>query len=761
MAASAISATIAPAAKRRCGLKGKILIPLVCITGFILYTAALVLVTYAERTILETAHETLLNAAEAIGHNVDVQIQRAKSDIVGVAFVPDIKKTLSPTATNGHVSRAEFIEHVSDLLSAFCGVATLYESLYVTSEDGITLASNHPQTVGKQSITNHTWFPESGREDVVATSAPFVSDLTGDMLLTVIKKFTYGGHTGIMAGALQLGNIIAPALAIGKNDNLQVALVTQSGQVLGSRNHANEAELLTDQPWFAAVMQDNQGCTPITHDGEEKMLAYYRLQSTHIFALVIAKRTDLLAPAISLRNLAAGIFFLTLTVACVTIYCTVAPMIRSVRELAHTANKIGSGDLTQSIKTARNDEIGDLASSLEAMLETLKTMIYAAESATKAKSDFLARMSHEIRTPLNAIIGMAYLGLQNKDKEESHDDFFKIHGAATSLLEIVNDVLDFSKIEADKLILQTEPFSLRGIVASTISLVKGNADEKGLALSFSIDESIPDVLIGDALRLSQICTNLCTNAVKFTDKGKVTIAVISEGTPGETVTLGFMVSDTGIGITEEQQEDIFDTFSQADGSITRRFGGTGLGLAICKRLVTLMGGDILVQSNPGRGSVFHFTVTLPVSPEQNIPIAAPRMPAFETAPIKSARILVVEDNKLNQEITVGMLRLMGITPTIVCNGQEAVDVCREQPFDLVLMDIQMPVMDGLEATRRIRKTAGRMRNVPIIAMTANAMHSDRFKSLEAGMNAHLTKPICHAELAETIRLWYANMSYEI
>lgn len=761
MTASPSSETTAPAARRRFGLKGKILIPLVCITGLLLNAATLVLVTYAERAILKTTRETLLNAAEAIGHNVDIQIQRVKVDIAGVSFVPDIKKTLSPTDTDDYVSRAEFIKHVNTLLSAFCSVATLYETLYITSEDGLTLASNHPHAIGRQPFTNRTWFHDAIREDSVATSAPFVSELTGDMLLTVIKKITYKGHTGTIAGALKLNSVIDPALAIGKTDNLQVALVTQSGQVLGSRNHANEAQRLTDQPWFATVIKDDHGCLPITHDGEEKMLAYYRLKSTHIFALTIAKKADLLAPAIFLRNLAAGIFLLTLVAACLTIYFTVAPMIRSVRELAHTANKIGSGDLTQCIKTTRNDEIGDLASSLEAMLETLKTMIYAAESATRAKSDFLARMSHEIRTPLNAIIGMAYLGLQNKDKEESHDDFFKIHGAATSLLEIVNDVLDFSKIEADKLTLQTEPFSLRDIVASTISLVRGAADEKGLSLSFSIDERIPDVLIGDALRLSQICTNLCTNAVKFTDRGKVTIIVISEGTPGETVTLGFVFADTGIGMTEEQQEDIFDTFSQADGSITRRFGGTGLGLAICKRLVTLMGGDILVQSNPERGSVFRFTVTLPVSPEQNIPIADPKMPAFETAPIKSARVLVVEDNKLNQEITVGMLRLMGITPVVACNGQEAVDLCRERTFDLVFMDIQMPVMDGLEAARQIRKMTGRMRNVPIIAMTANAMHSDRSKSLEAGMNAHLTKPISHVELAESIRLWYAKTMHEI
>ena len=745
MTAPASYATAAPAAKRRFGLKGKILIPLVCIIGFILSGATFALVKNAERALLDTAREKLLNAAETVGHNVDVQIQRAQMDIIGASFLPEIRKILSPSETGVYFSRDQLIENVNRLLSAFSGAANIYETFYVTSKEGLTLASSLPQAVGKVSIANCAWFHDALQESSVVTSTPFISEITGETLMTVIKKISNEGFTGTIAGALKLDRVVNPALAIGPDDGFQLALVTQRGQVLGSRNRSNVAAPLTDQPWFAAIIKGNQGYIPITDDGEEKMLAYYRLQNTQIFALAIAKKSDLLAPAILLRNLAFGIFLAMLTAAYLTIYFTVASMIRAVRELARTANKIG---------------MGDLASSLGDMLETLKTMIYAAESATRAKSDFLARMSHEIRTPLNAIIGMAYLGLQNKEKEENRDEFAKIHEAATSLLEIVNDILDFSKIEADKLVLQSEPFSLRSVVASTLSLVKGKADEKSLGLSFSIDENIPGILMGDALRLSQICTNLCTNAVKFTDKGTVTITVIIEGRWEGAVKLRFAVADTGIGMTEEQQEDIFDAFSQADGSITRRFGGTGLGLTICKRLVSLMGGSIWVQSNPNRGSVFHFTVMLPVCPEQNMPVAAPRMPAFETAPIKSARVLVVEDNKLNQEITVGMLKLMGIKPTIACNGLEAVDLCRENPFDLVFMDIQMPVMDGLEATRRIRGGDGRMRDVPIIAMTANALHSDRLKSLEAGMNAHLTKPISHAELAESIRLWYAKTTID-
>lgn len=745
------------AAKRRFGLKEKILIPLVCITGFILCGATFAVVKNAEQTLLKTAEGELLNAAETLGHNVDVQVQRAQMDVTGASYLIDLRRVLSPEETAAHDSRQQFVASVNRLLSAFIGAPNTYESFYVTCDKGRTLASSQIWTVGESSAAYHPWFHEALRVETAVTSSPYTSRFSKDTVITVAKKLTFNEYTGTVAGTLKLGSIVNAALNIGTNNKFLMALVTRTGHVLGSRDNTAETQLsLADQPWFATVAKGDQGYFPITEEGEEKILAYHRLRNTQLFSIAIARKSDLLGQAIFLRNMAFAVLLATLTAAYITIYHTVAPMIRAVRELAHTANKIGSGDLGQRIETDRKDELGDLALSFMSMLETLKKMIFEAEEATRAKSDFLARMSHEIRTPLNAIIGMAYLGLHNKKNTESQAAFAKIHDAASSLLRIVNDILDFSKIEANKINLQDEPFSLRNVVTATLGLVKGKADEKKLALSCTVDPEIPDILVGDALRLSQICTNLCANAVKFTDKGSVSVTVLIEECRKNIIRLKFTVADTGIGMTREQHRDIFEAFSQADGSITRRFGGTGLGLAICKRLVTLMGGSIWVQSSPGQGSVFHFTVSLGISPEQNLP-AAPKSAQPETAPIKSARVLVVEDNKLNQEIAVGMLKLMGISPTIACNGQEAVDLCRSRIFDLVLMDIQMPVMDGLEATRQIRKYGfGKMRDVPIIAMTANALQADKFKSMEAGMNAHLTKPISHAELVEVIRFWYAG-----
>ncbi|MCC8194599.1 MAG: response regulator, partial [Deltaproteobacteria bacterium] len=427
-----------------------------------------------------------------------------------------------------------------------------------------------------------------------------------------------------------------------------------------------------------------------------------------------------------------------------------------VRTLALAANRIGGGDLPQAIPVSRDDELGDLAVSLGDMLERLKQMIFRAEEATRAKSDFLARMSHEIRTPLNAIIGMAYLSLQDSIDEKQRNVFSKIHLAATNLLGIINDILDFSKVESGKMELESAPFSLRGTLDSTIMLLKGRADEKGIDLRLEVADEIPDILVGDALRISQICINLCGNAIKFTSEGGVLLKVALSELQNRVATLYFRVEDTGIGMSLEQQRGIFDAFSQADGSITRRFGGTGLGLAISKLLVELMRGTVWVSSRPGEGSVFQFTVSLPVNDEQTLPDATERT-ADVFPQVDGARVLVVEDNEMNQEIAVGLLELMGIAPTLAGNGEEAITLCEKQEFDLILMDIQMPVMDGLEATRRIR-ASGKFNTatVPIVAMTANAMSTDKEKSLEAGMNAHIAKPINHAELAETVRHWYGK-----
>ncbi|MBF0140022.1 MAG: response regulator [Magnetococcales bacterium] len=515
-----------------------------------------------------------------------------------------------------------------------------------------------------------------------------------------------------------------------------------------------------------------------------------------------------------------------------------------------------------------------------------------AQNANQAKSDFLANMSHEIRTPMNAIIGMAHLALKTQLDSRQADYVSKIHSSALALLGIINDILDFSKIEAGKLTIESVPFHLDDVLNDVANLIAMKAEEKGLEVSFHVDTGVPMHLVGDPLRLGQILINLANNAVKFTEKGNIVLSIHLLKEAEYQIELHFKVQDTGIGLTEEQQGRLFQAFSQADSSTTRKFGGTGLGLTICKRLVEMMGGTIWVESQPNQGSTFHFTSLLarkdtsrrrfrlpskeyvgvpvlvaddnPVAreilqkslesfsfqvtavasgeeaifeleraagerhpfkmvfldwkmgemdgvrtaqeinrrfPELNLPKiimvtaysredvalaadnagidvfltkpvnlsvmfetvlsalgqntkrsdhALPGGPGCDLGPIRGANILLVEDNEINQQVARELLEDEGLHVHIANNGQEAVNCVRAHTYDAVLMDLQMPVMDGFTASRTIRSDP-QFADLPIIAMTANAMAGDREKCLLVGMNEHVSKPIHPPTLFETLR----------
>ena len=391
------------------------------------------------------------------------------------------------------------------------------------------------------------------------------------------------------------------------------------------------------------------------------------------------------------------------------------------------------------------------------MVTSLKDMLARSEAATKVKSEFLARMSHEIRTPMNGIIGMTYLAMRNNPDEKQMVFLRRINVAATTLLDIINDILDFSKMEANKMEIKNASFSISGMLQSVYDLVQIKAEEKGLDLSFSVADNVPDVLIGDSLRLSQVCINICTNALKFTESGSVNLDVTLKSKDDKKILLLFAIKDTGIGISKDVQEHIFDSFSQADGSITRKYGGTGLGLSISKLIVKMMGGNIWLQSEPGKGSTFYFTVEVQEGTAEDIVEKEHSLPgSFESASFLNLKVLLVEDKEINQEIAREILNDMGIKVTMAQNGAEALELWQSDDFDLIFMDIQMPVMDGLTAARAIRDSdAPRAKSIPIIAMTANAMSGDREKSLEAGMNEHITKPLNIEELRQALIVWGA------
>jgi signal transduction histidine kinase/ActR/RegA family two-component response regulator/HAMP domain-containing protein len=383
----------------------------------------------------------------------------------------------------------------------------------------------------------------------------------------------------------------------------------------------------------------------------------------------------------------------------------------------------------------------------------------AAEAASRAKSTFLANMSHELRTPLNAIMGMTSIVLRRTDDPKTRDQLGKIDIGSHHLLAVINDILDISKVEAGRMTLEQGNFMLGESMENITSLMGQKAADKGLALHIDLPPALARLgLRGDALRLGQILLNLTGNAVKFTETGTVTVRVglLDEGTTD--VRLRFDVQDTGIGVTADDQKKLFTAFEQADGTMTRKYGGTGLGLAISKRLVHLMGGDIGVDSQPGVGSNFWFTVLLGKSSDVFLPTQAMAGGSAEIllkTQFSGTRILLAEDEPINQEVSRNLLEDAGLQVDLAENGAEALAMAREKSYDLILMDMQMPVMNGIDATRAIRALPNHS-TTPILAMTANAFDDDRHVCIEAGMNEHIGKPVQPDKLFETLLKWLSQ-----
>ena len=578
---------------------------------------------------------------------------------------------------------------------------------------------------------------------------PFKSKISGKWRISLSRRINSptGGFAGILVAALDISYFEKLYDDLAEDRNARYSLALMSGSYLmlvpdpanvyatGKKMSAAQIERYSGEP-FGTYQPEQSNVF-----GQPRITSYHRLDRYPAVAIMSFNKKHVLAD-----------WQATLTKDIIT-YSAFLLLITVLTRLL--INQIRRIEQTNSMLVQKNEELSSARQSADRSREE-------AESATRAKSAFLANMSHEIRSPMNAIIWLAQIALESNLTERQQGYLSKLLSAAQSLLRIINDILDLSKIEAHRLELTQEPFLIKELLQQVSDLFQLSAEAKKLAFAIDLDQNLPARVVGDQLRLWQVLNNLVGNAVKFTEAGGVIVQVRQLERLDTTVSICFTVTDTGIGISPEQAEQLFKPYTQADSSIAQQFGGTGLGLSISQQLVQLMGGAITLSSTPGKGSSFSFTVRLLVQEDADNwqqPAEQP-LSVYELArPIHGAKILLAEDNEVNRYAARELLEKAGLVVTAVTHGGEALQALQKQRYDAVLMDMQMPEMDGIQATTLIRRLPNGA-DILVIAMTGAATEGDREFCIEAGMNDHISKPINAVELLQKLIQWMGKPAAE-